>query len=247
MLLLTLLVGLFFPQSHASFDLSPIIITIAPSGPMASGAVTITNLDDSRTPVQLSIFHRDPDEDGKEDFKGMKDAGDLFQIFPSQVILGPKEKRAVRITYVGDPKMKAEMPFRVIAEEFPINVSDPKKVTNKAVASISIATRYIGSLYVTPAGAKPELVIEASPTTGTKTTEMNLLIQNIGTTHQTMKQVKLLVKSMNGTAEAELNNEGLAGVNGQNILAGRKRRFVIPWPKNIPVGPVKVTAVAAKS
>ena len=70
---------------------------------------------------------------------------------------------------VGDPKIATELAFRVVAEEFPINVTDPNKVKNRAVASIAIATKYIGSLYVTPQNTKPVITADAIGTTKNRT------------------------------------------------------------------------------
>ncbi len=239
-------ISLFFWPilSFASFDLSPIIVTVTPGGPGATTSLTITNSDDTKTPVQVAIYKRDPDADGKEKYAENKDIGDMFQIFPSQMILNPKEKRTVRVTYVGDPKLKTELAFRVIAEEFPINVTDPEKVKNRAVASIAIATKYIGSLYVTPQGTKPEIHAEAAAVVGKSGQDMVLTIQNKGTQHFVLKSPKF--KAVLNNKEYEFPQESANKIGSQNILAGKFRKFTLPWPKGIPVGPAKVLVEVAK-
>lgn len=226
-------------SSQAAFDISPIIVKMAPSGAGATSSITLINADDNKTPVQVGIYKREPGPDGKEDYTKLKDNGELFQIFPSQLILNPKEKRTVRITYVGDPKVQSELAFRVIAEEFPINVSDPNRVKNRAVASISIATKYVGSLYVTPPGAKPDLIIEANPQKTASGTDMVLTMQNKGTTHTILRSPQFKIVANN--KEFEMPKDLAAKIGTNNILAGRSRQFTIPWPSNVPVGPVKVS------
>lgn len=224
----------------AAFDLSPIIATVTPTGPGATTSFTITNSSDSKTPIQVAIYRREPDEDGKEKYEDSKDSGELFQIFPSQVILNPKEKRTLRVTYVGEPKLKEELAFRIIAEEFPINVSDPAKFTKKAVASISILTKYVGSLYVTPSGTAGELTFEADTKKNVVGNQMILTIHNKGTQHYILKQPKLIVTNPKDGKSYPMPSETISSIGTQNILAGRSRKFTFPWPKGVPVGAVKI-------
>jgi len=226
-------------SAEAAFDLSPIIASVTPSGPGATTSFTITNADDTRTPVQISLFHRIPDENGNEKYEETKDIGDMFQIFPSQVILNPKEKRAIRVTYVGDPKLAREMAFRIIAEEFPINVSDPNRVKNRAVASIAIASKYVGSLYVTPPGTKPDLSVEAVPVQSKKGNDMVITMENKGTQHFMLKNPK--IKLLAGGKEYPMPAESVSQIGSQNILAGKVRKYTIPWPNGVPVGAMKVS------
>lgn len=229
---------------HAAFDMSPIVATVSPSGASATTSFTLTNADDTKTPVQISIVYRTPDINGEERFDQVKDAGDMFQIFPAQIILNPKEKRTVRVTYVGDPKINREISLRVIAEEFPISVSDPAKAKKRAVASIAIATKYVGSLYVTPTGTKPEVNIDAAHGKGKSGDEMVLTFENKGSEHQILRDIKYKVTA--GGKEYVLPPESVHKIGQQNILAGGVRRVSIPWPSIIPIGPVKVSFELAK-
>ena len=44
-----------------------------------------------------------------------------------------------------------------------------------------------------------------------------------------------------GDKTVELGSEALPNIAGQNILAGQKRRFMLPWPEGLPDGPFRVT------
>jgi fimbrial chaperone protein len=155
------------PQTTwASFDFSPVITSVAPSGAQSTTSFTVSNDNDTKLPVQLYIVHRKPDIDGKEEYKETPDIDELFQVYPSQLILAPKEKRTVRVSWVGDPNPKTELAFRIIAEEMPFSVEDPNKVYTKAVAEVKLASKYVGSLYVTPQGVMPMLEFSASTTDG---------------------------------------------------------------------------------
>jgi len=233
-------------QARASFDMTPIVLSVTPSGGGASVSITLTNADDTKTPVQISIYKREPDLNGKEKYTESKDIGDMFQIFPAQMILNSKEKRTVRITYVGDPKIKSELAFRIIAEEFPINVTDPEKFKHKAVANIQFASRYIGSLYVTPANAKSDLRIEATANPVPGGTQMLMQIDNKGSQHEILKKPKFKFYPLATNKEVVVEGEDMPGVAGENILAGKTRKFALKWPKQVPVGPSKVTVEVAK-
>ena len=236
-------ISLFFAQNiFAAFDVAPIIVTAAPSGSGATVTIQATNNGDAKTPIQIAIVHREPDIDGKEDYEKSKDAGDLFQIIPSQVILGPKEKRSIRITYIGEPRLKIEQACRFIAEEFPIDVSDPTKVKDKAVANISIVSRYVGSLYVKPAGVSGQLTFDAVADKNPKDQKMIITIKNTGTEHKILNDTKYTFIT---TADKKIypwSAETLKDLGNHNILPGNTRKIIIPWPKEIPVGPVKIVA-----
>lgn len=224
----------------AAFDVTPIVLTAAPSGPNATVTLQATNNGDAKTPIQIAIYHREPDIDGKEDYEKAKDASDLFQIIPSQIILAPKEKRTIRITYVGEPRINIEQAFRFIAEEFPIDVSDSSKVKNKTVAAISIVSRYIGSLYVKPAGVAAILTFETAIDKDPKETKMVLTIKNTGTEHKILSDTKYNFLTTADKKQYPISAETLKSIGNHNILPGKTRKISFPWPKEIPVGPVKI-------
>lgn len=224
---------------------------LAPSGPGATSSFTVSNTGDTKIPVQVSIVAREPDESGKEVYIETEAISEMFRIFPGQLVLNPKETRTVRITYVGTPKVKSELAFRVIAEELPVDVSDPKKVYKKAVANVTIAIKYVGSVYVTPPGAKSELQIEAIPEQAgdRKPAEKKndgpqnliLTVTNKGTTHQVVRKPILRLKSSIDNTEVVMQPTELPTLSNLNILAGKTRKFVVTWPKNLPIGAVKAS------
>jgi fimbrial chaperone protein len=228
-------IGLFFflglNSAFAAFDISPIIVSVSPSGPDATASLTVSNSGNQKAPLQISIVNRNPDINGVENYEDSKDTGELFQIMPSQLILNPNEKRTIRITYVGDPKIKTEQAFRVISEEFPINVTDADKVKKKAVASIAIMSKYIGSLYVKPFGTAPDLSIQAEMT---KDKKLELTFENKGTEHAILKDIKYKAILKSNKKEFPFPFESVQAIGVQNVLSGKNRKFTIPWPNGIP-------------
>jgi fimbrial chaperone protein len=226
--------------AHASFDFQPIIANLSPSGAAATTSFTVNNYDDHKIPVQITIVPREPDVDGKEVYKESDKIDELFRIFPDQVVMNPKETRTIRVTYIGSPSIKVEQSFRIIAEELPVDVDDPNKKYTKAVARITIATKYIGSLYVTPSGTKPDVTVDAKRSE-TASKNMILTVTNKGTAHQVIRKPTLKFKPLAGGKEIEVAGSDIKSMANQNILSGRVRQFSLVWPKDLPEGPVKVT------
>ncbi|MCM2276720.1 MAG: fimbria/pilus periplasmic chaperone [Oligoflexia bacterium] len=230
---------LLVPASgFASFDFSPIVANLTPTGSGASASFIVQNGEETKLPVQISIVHRNPDTDGKEEHVETPDIDEMIQVYPAQLVLGPKERRTVRITWVGDPKPKAELAFRMIAEELPFSLEEDKK-SNKPVARVRIATKYVGSLYVRPAGAAPQIVIKGESTKD-KQPRLSLEIQNVGTAHRVLEGLKLKLTPVAGGTEYSFTEPQLNFFARENVLAGRTRRYVLDWPKGFPIGPVKV-------
>lgn len=234
------LILFFCSFARAGFDFAPIIASLAPSGQGATGSFIVTNAETTKLAVQITIVPREPDLNGKEEYKESDKIDETFRIFPNQIVLDPKGTRTVRVTYIGNPQLKSELSFRIIAEELPVDLDDPNKVYTKAVAKITLSTRYIGSLYVTPKTAKPEIAVEAKKSE-TASNDLILDITNNGTAHQIYRKptVKIFAKATG--KELILSDEEIKPLMSQNILAGRTRRFTLPWPKGVAPGPLKVT------
>jgi fimbrial chaperone protein len=229
------------PVAHAAFELNPITANLSPSGPKAMSSFTVQNTTDEKLPVQINIVPREPDVFGKEVYKDSVESDDQFQIYPSQLILNPREKRTVRVSWVGNPNVKVEQCFRIIAEELPFDIEDPNKTYNKPTGKVRVATKYIGSIYITPQGALSNLVANIEPIRAAEP-QLNLDLQNTGNAHQVLKKSKLKLTSAANKATAEIPSDQLDGLlYNQNVLPGKTRRFTMPWPKNIPVGPVKAS------
>ncbi|MGZ3795078.1 MAG: fimbrial biogenesis chaperone [Pseudobdellovibrionaceae bacterium] len=231
--------------ARAGFDFAPIISNLAPSGQGATTSFTVTNAEPTKLAVQVTIVPREPDINGKEEYKESDKIDETFRIFPSQLVLEPKESRTVRVTYIGNSQVTSELAYRIIAEELPVDLDDPSKVYTKAVAKITISSRYIGSLYVTPKTAKSEIVVEAKQSE-TASTNLILDITNKGTAHQVYRKPIVKVFSKATGKEIQLAEDDIKPLMSQNVLAGRTRRFNLPWPKALAPGPVKVTLDVTK-
>jgi fimbrial chaperone protein len=238
---------LFFAGiAQASFEFTPILATLTPSGSGASASYQAINSTNGKVAIQIAIVAREPNQKGDEVYKESDEVDEQFKIFPSQLVLNAGESRTVRITYIGPQKFTTEKAFRVLAEELPVDLEDPNKKVNKAVARINITTKYVGSLYVTPAGAAPKVEVEAKASEGAKNQMLVVTVKNPGTAHVMLKSPTLKIQPQKGGTETQLTGTDLKDLAGQNVLAGKSRVFEVPWPKNVPVGAMKASLDWAK-
>jgi len=121
-------------------------------------------------------------------------------------------------------------------EQLPVALSTPGKG-----AQISVVVRYEGALYVQPPGAKPAVVVTgAEPANGTDgRRKLAIDMTNRGTAHAIIYNPTVVAEG--GGKSVTLKTDQLDGLAGQNMLAGHSRRFLVPWPINLPIGPVRVT------
>lgn len=223
-----LLAALLVPPPASAFRLVPIEMDFAPSGRDAKKTFSLTNENADPVAVEIVIKARSMDESGQD---GLKDAVDDWVVFPEQIILQPGETQSVRVQWVGDAAPAAELPFRLIAEQLPIDIGRPPAQGGQ----VRLLVRYVASLYVVPPDAKPDVrILSAGPVEGGAALEV--VVRNHGTMRHILKDASLTVAA--GDRTVTLPPEALTGFAGENVLAGATRRFRLPWPQGLPVGPV---------
>jgi fimbrial chaperone protein len=170
------------------------------------------------------------------------DADDQFLIYPPQLVIPPGEQQAVRVTWLGDPKPTKELAFRIIAEQVPVDLTELTQTEGDRTLTVRVLLRYVGSVYIKPDGVAPKLVLESASSQKDKTgaDQLVLNVANQGTAHRLLQNIKVMVTASSGKS-VTLAGKQLEGVLGENILADSKRQFILPWPKEIPVGPVTAT------
>ena len=235
-LLLACLFSLASLPASFAFTLTPITMEFAPSGRGANQAFQVENSSDQPVAVQISMLSRVVDLNGKET---NAPAEDDFIVYPAQVLLKAKQAQTVRVQWVGTAKPKKELTYRILAEELPIDLTKEKPTGSTIGGNIKVVVRYLGSIYIVPKSAKADVILDSiAPDTGeNEAGNLVIVFHNRGTAHALLSGLKLTLQS--GSKTIELRADALKGVAGENILAGNKRRFVLPWPADLPKGPVK--------
>lgn len=203
-----------------AFEMTPLELELDPAGRESSGSFRIVNIDARPIAVEVAVFTREMTEEGADI---LRPADGDFIVYPPQMIVMPGRTQTLRVQYIGDPVDGPERAYRLIAEQLPIDLGDDGQ--GRDGGSISLLVRYVASLYVGPPSAKPALrVIAAEPAPGNR---MRVVLANEGSGHALLTNLKLRVGGR------ELADDAIAGLLGENILAGVTRSFLIPWPEGV--------------
>jgi fimbrial chaperone protein len=217
----------------SAYRVVPLTLELAPSGRNAQASFRIINDGEQAIAIQVSVAKRTIAEDGTDSTASSEDE---FVVFPPQMVLRPGQSQAVRVQWKGDPNPAGELPYRIVTEQLPINLQRERT----GGAQVALLLRYEGTLYVVPEGAKAAIgVQEARAETGPDgQRRLSVLVANTGNKHAILGNLKVTVQG--GGQTVVLEGEQATGMAGANVLAGAKRRFTIPLPATIPVGPVQV-------
>lgn len=153
-----LMLSVVVVQEAQAFRFSPFRVKFEPSGAGANQLFTVENNAGAPASVQIRIVTRVMDVDGGEK---NTDAEKDFAIYPAQMVLKPHAKRSVRVQWMGDPGLKEEKAYRIIAEQFPVNLDKEKPKTS----AVKFLVTYRGALFVTPPGLAHNVTLDFSGTT----------------------------------------------------------------------------------
>ena len=237
--LATLAVLPFAPAPAEAFKLTPIEMTFEPAGRGATRTFQITNAHDQPIAVEIRLSARKMTLSGED---RLSDAEDSFAVFPAQAIVLPGKSQSVRVQWLGDPAPERELAFRLVAEQLPIELT---RETSDG-ARLKLLVRYIASLYIAPRGVAADVVLESAvrTTAADGTARLAVVLHNRGTAHSLLRGLTLTATGQTrggGAASVALTAEQLHGMIGQNLLAGHRREFLLPWPARLGDGPVTVS------
>ena len=226
------------PFPAEAFRFIPFTAEFDPSGTGANQTFRVENNSADRIAVEISVFRRQMNLDGSDE---LTEAEDDFVVFPTQIVLEPKQSQIVRVQWIGDPKPERELAYRIIAEQLPVDL-EPLEASG---GSVRILIRYMGAIYVRPAGARADVVLQdAAAEEADGERQLSVTLHNRGQAHVILRNLSLSLEGeANGNAAAALalGPNQLSGMSGENILAGHKRRFLLPWPQEIPFGPIQAS------
>ena len=227
------MIGALFAATPAeAFRFTPIVQDFKPSGREAVKNFTVTNTTPGRLAVEIRMARRSIAPDGTETLTPEdKD----FIVFPSQVALEPGKTQTVQVRWVGAPDPKAELSYRIIAEQLPVELDK----TRQDVASIRLLIKYEGSVYVVPKGVKSEIQLEGLRRVTGKDgkAQLEVSLANRGSAHGIVRAPKLALTDSQG-GHLTLSGEAVKGLDNVNILAGGMRHVLLPWPAKLKPGNV---------
>lgn len=203
------------------------VVKFSPAGAGTNQVLTLDNPSGDKVAVQIEVFKRIHDGEGKETREKTPD----FVVYPEQVALAPKEKRNVRITWSGNAAPSQELAYRIIATQLPIGFKEKNAKGEAPKASLNIMLQYVASAYVVPGGVRADVKAGGFSVKG----ESGILkIANRGQAHQLLTKAKLVLKDGGGKAVAELKEP--KELESLNLLAGEERTVEVAVPKNVKAG-----------
>jgi fimbrial chaperone protein len=239
---------------HASFSVSPQIITLEPTGRKSQAWVSVSHSGDSDQPmaIEMKVIKRELDISGRV-FHTSDETDENFVIYPAQMILFPGEMQMVFIQWAGNPQPDKELVFSFIAENVPIELKSKKndeEIKDKVRLEVRTLVRYEGLIFVRPPKVKPDVVVESANVEMDEAGKPQLIVvlHNQGSARQKLAGMSLTIVPVQGD-QAEVDKAFTykpplpKDQTTHSLYAGYKRRCVLPWPEALPVRPVKVSVI----
>ena len=236
---ITLFLLLANTQPSWAFKIEPIARTFTPSGSNATQSYELISDKAEPEAVEMSVVKRSMDLDGKESYEP---ADDDFLIYPPQIILKPNTRQTVRVTWLGDPIPQAEIAYRLVSKQVPINLKKPDVgAPNRPVGKVEVLLTYMGSLYVRPVNVQPNVVVDSVSVqkNGNDKPMVALILENQGSGRASLRNFSLNLTS--GGKTVVLKPDQVQEITSKVILAKNKRRFIFSYPTGLPQGDVTAT------
>jgi fimbrial chaperone protein len=235
------IVQLVGETTAAAYQLVPISRVFAPNGSQATQSFELVNSGRERVALVISFETLARDESYVEH---NVEADDDFLAYPSQVILGPGARQTVRVSWLGAPSPTSELAYRIVVTQVPIETLDRAAVPDAVAAGkIRVLLNYRGTIFIRPAKAAPSVSVESAIVAIDKAHGKLLAITlaNSGTAHGRVRGCSLRAVPATGGPEVLLSAAVLEPLRNTRVLARSKRRYLVAWPNDLAVGPVKVS------
>jgi fimbrial chaperone protein len=242
-------IGLY-TTALGGYSLNPLITILDISKKETSAEVIVKFEGEVKAPVaiELKVMGREVSLDGKTVVYHDDKSADNFVVYPAQIVLMPGDIQRVQVKWVGDSMPSKEIAYGLISEEAPLKIGDEEDKRDKAEARLLIRARYEGIIVLRPAGIKPIVVVEStvSKTDSLGKPRLILTLHNKGTGLQNLTGMKLRIAPISSGGKT-ISNKSITYTpqlskeqTKHSIFSGFYRTIDLPWPSEIPVGPVNV-------
>nr|BFD65237.1 hypothetical protein HAGR004_02590 [Bdellovibrio sp. HAGR004] len=217
---------LFLPSFAAwAFRFSPMVVEFTPSGPRSTQVLVIENPGDEKLPVQIEAFARSTNKKGEE----VRTKTEDFAIYPEQVVLLPKEKRNVRVSWAGQITDGKEKAYRLVASQLPVDFREKNSAPKKTSVNLKFLLQYVASAYVTPEGAQAQVVVKQVKKSGPK--KVTVTFANEGAAHRVLLFKGLKIKAAE-TVLLDLTSK--KEIESINLLPGDVASVELDTVKEVP-------------
>jgi len=209
--------------TQAAFTIEPAIITFFANQGEKTAFVELVHSGGDPAAIQLSVFERKLDPDGKVIQEGLSKSSD-FIVHPAQVILRPKERTTVQIQYKVKGRVTADRAYALYSQEVPLNVT---KDDDDITMSVKMLTNYYTVISL-ETGKPGKMVFVSSKSIGGG--KIEVLAENKGAGRVKMENLNLIV---DGKLIKDITG------NTNSIMPGQTRRFTFEWPRAVTEKEVK--------
>ena len=242
-LALLVALGLGCSTGRAS-TLEPNLVSLRSSGSESSTFFRLQNRTSKPTAVEITINEHRKDVDGNT--VAGPAADDDFIVFPAQLVMVPGDEASVQVRWIGEAALPAERAYTLVTREVAVPSAVPlPEVTSGFRIGVTVLMNYEARVYVTPAGARPRLVVKSVADAVAEPPALEVVLANEGTAHQVLVDEYLLLapSAPDGSPlRQQAVRVALRDLTGTraHLLAGERRRLRIPRPASLPVGRVHV-------
>ena len=169
-----------------------------------SGLIEVTNDDERKLSFQVRLSAWRQDANGKDEYAESQDL--IF--FPPLFTVNPGDKRVIRVGLKGAELPASEAAYRLYIEEIP----EPSAA--KSGSEVKVVLRFGVPVFVAPAAARPEFVIDGVEAVAGK---VSLRVRNSGNQGAKFESVRVL-----------RDGATLAEAAGWYVLPGATRALEVP-------------------
>ena len=220
--LLKILVLIGVCQQAKAFSVSPMTANYQLFGKETSVVYTITNPSEQAVALEISVEARATSVDGKELNDSSAEIKKHFSIFPAATLIPPKQKKGIRVVYVGPKDLDLEKAYR-------INIVEKPQKDASGGSAVRMLREFRTAAYVAPKGTKADLKIADSAISAAG--KLKLTFKNIGNAHQLVQ--KIVIKMKDDLGNTVTLNEKSDEKFLVNFLAGEERVIEIDKPSEI--------------
>lgn len=242
---LLLAATLWLPAQTLAYTVEPSVLKLGGSGGDSSAFLRLSNRAAKPVAIEIAINEFDRDLDGR----GIvgREADEDFIVYPAQIILMPGDETSVQVRWIGEGVSNVERAFALTTREvsIPRKEQEPSDMSEGARLNVSVLTNYDVRIYVTPRGAKPNVTVEATNIqTQSAGNVLEITLANRGTAHHPLRDLSLVLMPLEPggaglrQSAVTLDAQDVPGMSAA-LLAGGRRRLLIPWPAALPAGSVR--------
>jgi len=236
MKLIVVAICVLIARVSAAYQLAPISQVFAPAGANATQSFELVNNGTTRVALKVSFttLERNVDYDETN-----HDAAADFLAYPAQVILAPGKRQTVRVTWLGTQTPAHELTYRILVTEVAIESIDRTAKPDAPTGKLRVFLDYHGTIFIRPARATPNISVDSAEvivTTGHPDV-LAITLGNGGGAVGLVKSCTVQIKAGGGVFV--LSPTVLQPLRNSRVLAGGKRRFLVPSPARLPNGSVE--------